>query len=138
MLFDVESPFLYNDRGKVAGATFSIQAISGVRGAFFPAVGVNLCSCLSMPVGVADSWVGRAVREQCVRGDKLTSQVVYRCHRRLEDGADAQPADLNTLRRREAGLVGGSIVDGRRGIECVELKGHWNDGTVHVSSGDNR
>jgi hypothetical protein len=95
-----------------------------------------MCSCFSVPAGVADGWVRDTVREQRFGGDKVTSQVVYRCHRWLENGANAQPAHLNTLQRRKAGLVGGSVVNGRRRIKCVELESHRNDSTIRISSGN--
>ena len=93
-----------------------------------------MCSCFSVPAGVAGSWVRDTVREQRFGGDKVTSQVVYRCHRWLENGANAQPDHLDTLQSRKAGLVGGSVVNGRGRIECVELKSHRNDSTMRVSS----
>lgn len=136
VLFDMEGSFLYNTRGEVTGTTFRIQAISEMRYSLSLAMRVDLRSCIPVPIGIVDSWVRGTDREQCFGGDKLTSQVVYRCHRWLEDGAYAQPADLNTLPRCKAGLAGGGVVRNRRRIECVELKGHRNDSTVQVSSDD--
>lgn len=109
-----------------------------MRRAFCPAIRIDLCSCFSAPAGVVDGWVRETVGEQRFGGDKVTSQVVYRCHGWLENGANAQPAHLNTLQRRKAGLVGGSVVNGRRRIERVELKSHRNDSTMRVSSGNHR
>lgn len=135
LLLHVKRPLLHNPRRQIPATTLRIQTIPPLRRALAPPrsnIRLYMRPRAPMPVRVPDHAVGCAGREEGLGAHELAAQVVERCHGGLEEGADAEPADLHALPGGEAGLVGG-VVEGGGGVgerEGGELEGHGDDGAV--------